>query len=143
MRGHRVLRDRRSPNRAVALWIAVIGAWICLPGCARSPASQFEDLAQPSELSMNAGPDLRITCPGLTRCFDDVECQSQFVGFGSCQHGYCCSGTLDPLTCRCACNDEVCMGTTLCCTGNPKMNPPPPDAGMLACRPRYDCIGGP
>lgn len=140
-----------------------LGLALCLSslalGCRTEPLAggdeaQPEDLASTPPLDMSVPPaDMR--CLGGSElgcalrelfaddvCFDDHGCG----GYGiRCQHGLCCSGTLDPCTCKCTCAGVDCLpngGIFLCCDGTSDLGPverPGPDPGKLMCRPYEEC----
>jgi hypothetical protein len=80
------------------------------------------------------------------KCFAKVGagCQSDsgcHPPFATCQQGTCCSGELDPETCRCRCaGGPGCGPGFWCCAGHPNHVPPVEKVGTVMCRPETDCL---
>lgn len=107
----------------------IVAALIMACAETRSPAS--------------AGASENVT---VGKCFARVGagCQSDSgcrPPFSTCQQGTCCSGELDPETCRCHCaGGPGCQPGYWCCPGHPNHVPPVEKLGTVMCRPRTDCI---
>jgi hypothetical protein len=110
-------------------------------GCARRPAKpSAEELARGQHLARPFTPPGRCFAKP-SQCVSDGQCAPPL---SLCQEGTCCSGELDPATCKCSCGGGAGCGTgELCCDL-------PADAIALGrgeserglrCRPVRECFG--
>ena len=71
-----------------------------------------------------------------SKCEIDANCGPPL---STCQKGACCSGTLDPATCKCTCDKVTCPEDQLCCPGGEWTEDD--TRGKLMCRTKEECVG--
>ena len=119
-------------------WLLLTFLLRMLVACRSEPTdgTTRQDLTLPADMT-TSGLDRGIcfNAPGLA-CLVDEGCGT----LATCQFGTCCSGKVDPTTCKCLCAGVPCPVPGACCPGSPYFCPTPANLGSLECRAVWECF---